>query len=665
MKEYSRYAAGNLSNVLVLNGSGCEDDWIGDHIETTCDRLLHAALALPEGEFLGVQFSLADAMCAHFFTSPGATAVSESDVNWIFAESKLTGGRMYPQMQDIFGENRVVYQLKAVTADPESEYVACTQCTDCVDCLLREHYIRRFFEMRKEEGMIVQISATGGGGSEDSRCGTVLLSFPEKMSFQAAIEITMIFPCTRICEITKSDAEGGVRAERLSGRYMKGSAKLFLCNFVHKHWPEENNPKNDAQEDADDDEAFYDELFDSLSGEDLEFNFGEVADDLTDEDAPDDDAGENAGTPIEELDLSVRSYNGLKRAGINTVEQLQLMNFEDLRKVRNLGRKSISEIEYVLHDRYGFSFQKEQVSGQGQAAGQETDRSSAEQLEELIGLAEVKNQVKRITAFARMQKAFREMDRKPLSLTLNMSFVGNPGTAKTTVARIVAGIFHEYGLLPSAEMIEVGRAGLVGQYLGETAVKVREVFRHAEGKLLFIDEAYSLVDGYKSAYGDEAISTIVQEMENRRDRTIVVFAGYPDKMKEFFKRNPGLRSRVPFEVAFPDYSAEEMLQIVNLEVEKRGFRTSWKARKVALSLCEEARAKEDSGNGRFCRNLVDNAILGYAARVFAIGKENPKPDFVLQEEDFTLPSAQLDPSSAKKNGEDSNDEPKRIIGFTA
>ena len=156
-------------------------------------------------------------------------------------------------------------------------------------------------------------------------------------------------------------------------------------------------------------------------------------------------------------------------------------------------------------------------------------------------------------------------------MVLNMEFIGNPGTAKTTVARITAGILHEIGLLPTSELVEVGRADLVAKYTGQTADKVKEVFQKAKGKLLFIDEAYALTDCWENSYGDEAISTIVQEMENNREDTVVIFAGYPDKMNEFFSRNPGLRSRVPFTIRFSDYSAEEMAQIVEAEAKKRGF----------------------------------------------------------------------------------------------
>lgn len=391
-------------------------------------------------------------------------------------------------------------------------------------------------------------------------------------------------------------------------------------------------------------------------------------------------------TPVEALGLSVRTFNCLKRRGINTVEQLEQMSNSDLFGIRNLSLKGIDEIKEVLR-RYRKSpelfeeaefdedFEDEKAprssegadekvfsedesiledentksdelrtgrnSAPGSDNGEEGNKSSMEELEKLIGLANVKEQVKKIAAFARMKNDMAKKG-KNLSVALNMEFLGNPGTAKTTVARILAGIFYEIGLTEKRELLEVGRADLVGKYVGQTAVKVKEVFSRAEGRVLFIDEAYSLCDNERGSYGDEAISTIVQEMENNRDNTFVIFAGYPKEMKELFEVNPGLRSRVPFTLNFNDYDADEMLQISRFEAKKKGFELDEAAEKKLLEMLQTAvnkqkKEKETAGNGRYCRNLIENAILSFALRKYGTGdgSVNCSLELKLQAEDIS------------------------------
>ena len=230
-----------------------------------------------------------------------------------------------------------------------------------------------------------------------------------------------------------------------------------------------------------------------------------------------------------------------------------------------------------------------------------------------------------------------EKENSGKKLNLNMEFIGNPGTAKTTVARIVAEILYKEGITRQRKLYEVGRADLIAKYVGQTADKVKNVFYRAKGKLLFIDEAYSLLESRKGDFGDEAINTMVQEMENNRQDTVVIFAGYPDEMKEFFLRNPGLRSRVPFTIGFADYSAEEMVSITELEAEKRGFTVSAEAKETLTAVCQIAAGHPENGNGRFCRNLAENAILNYASRVYGSEDSSAEKDYTLYPCDLKIP----------------------------
>ena len=345
---------------------------------------------------------------------------------------------------------------------------------------------------------------------------------------------------------------------------------------------------------------------------------------------------------IEELELSVRTYNCLKRAGFDTVGELLECGDDKLMHVRNLGRKSYMEIKDALY---------EYVMLKSREPEDRTDHRY--ELDRLIGLEDVKAQIRRIESYARLRKDMSPRMQSQTSMSLNMAFVGNPGTAKTTVARLLAGILANIGILTNGSIVEVGRGDLVGQYSGHTAEKVKEVFRRAKGKLLFIDEAYSLCEYWKGGYGDEAINTIVQEMENNRSDTIVVMAGYPDRMEEFFRRNPGLRSRVPFKISFSDYSPEEMVRIAECDAEKKGFVLSDEAKPKVLELCREASKDSENGNGRFCRNLIESAILDYALRVYSSDSSDIKNDFILRPSDInvTVPSV-----GTKKRA-------KPVIGF--
>ena len=246
--------------------------------------------------------------------------------------------------------------------------------------------------------------------------------------------------------------------------------------------------------------------------------------------------------------------------------------------------------------------------------------SAYDELQKMVGLTEVKKLADQIIASYKMQTVRENYGFKDCTISKHMVFTGNPGSAKTTVARLLADILTDEGVLKSGCLVECGRADLVGKYVGWTAKEVRDKFKEAEGGILFIDEAYSLVDDSKT-YGDEAINTIVQEMENHRSSVIVIFAGYPDKMKEFLNKNEGLRSRIAFHLDFPDYKEDELISILDLMLKERGLRTDEKSMSKCRDIFARACKEEEYGNGRFVRNLIEQAMLKQAQRLIAGNKK--------------------------------------------
>ncbi len=261
------------------------------------------------------------------------------------------------------------------------------------------------------------------------------------------------------------------------------------------------------------------------------------------------------------------------------------------------------------------------------------------ELMEMIGLTEAKNVILQALNYHKAQKLFADKGMKVDRPAMHMVFTGNPGTAKTTVARLFARIMRENGLLSRGHLVEVGRGDLVGKYVGWTAQTVQKRFEQAEGGVLFIDEAYSLVDGRSGSYGDEAINTIVQEMENYRDDMVVIFAGYPDRMEEFLQKNPGLRSRIAYHVPFADYSVEELCSIAALAARKKGLHLDDRAQEKLASVFETARKQMDFGNGRYVRNILEKAKMAQATRLLTQDYESltQKEITTLCAEDIEMP----------------------------
>ena len=241
--------------------------------------------------------------------------------------------------------------------------------------------------------------------------------------------------------------------------------------------------------------------------------------------------------------------------------------------------------------------------------------SAYDELNEMIGLDEAKSVIKKALNYYKMQKIYQTRGFKEDHPAMHMIFTGNPGTAKTTVARLFARIMRENGLLSKGHLVEVGRGDLVGKYVGWTAPTVQAKFKAAKGGVLFIDEAYSLVDDRDGSYGDEAINTIVQEMENHREDVVVIFAGYPDKMEGFLQKNPGLRSRIAFHVPFADYSTEELCEIARHIGRAKGMSIDDGAIDKLKILFDTARLEGDFGNGRYVRNVFEQAKMNQASRL--------------------------------------------------
>jgi probable Rubsico expression protein CbbX len=237
---------------------------------------------------------------------------------------------------------------------------------------------------------------------------------------------------------------------------------------------------------------------------------------------------------------------------------------------------------------------------------------------ELIGLAPVKARIGEIAALLLIEKLRRQHGLAADSPTLHMSFTGNPGTGKTTVAMKMASILHRLGYVRKGHLVAVTRDDLVGQYIGHTAPKTREVLKRAMGGVLFVDEAYYLYRPENERdYGQEAIEILMQAMENQRDDIVVILAGYKDRMDRFFGSNPGLSSRIAHHIEFPDYGSAELLEIAQLMLARMHYRLSPPARAALSEYIVRRRAQPHFANARSIRNALDRARLRQANRICA------------------------------------------------
>ena len=256
----------------------------------------------------------------------------------------------------------------------------------------------------------------------------------------------------------------------------------------------------------------------------------------------------------------------------------------------------------------------------------EPEKSGMEELNELIGLKTVKHDVEEMISLAKVRKMREEKGMKTAPVSLHLVFSGNPGTGKTTVARILAKLYKEIGILSEGQLVETDRSGLVAGYVGQTAIKTKKKIDEAMGGVLFIDEAYMLNQEGEN-YGQEAIDTILKAMEDHRDEFIVIVAGYTDLMREFIESNPGLKSRFNKFFEFPDYTVDELQQIFDLQCKKYQYKLDEDAEKAVKEeiIKLEAEKGENFANAREVRNLFEKIITNQATRVAAIEDVRPSP----------------------------------------
>ena len=284
-------------------------------------------------------------------------------------------------------------------------------------------------------------------------------------------------------------------------------------------------------------------------------------------------------------------------------------------------------MRYALH---GYAAERPAGRRYAMSAARSEIDAVLDQLDaELVALQPVKTRIREIAALLAIERLRREADLTSQPPSLHMCFTGNPGTGKTTVALRMAEILHRLGYVEKGHLVSVTREELVGQYVGHTAPKTKDVLKRAYGGVLFIDEAYYLhrPDNERD-YGQEAIEILLQVMENDRDRLVVILAGYKDRMDEFFGSNPGMASRVVHHIDFPDYTPAELMEIAQRMLERQDYRLSPAAQQAFREYLERRMQRPRFAHGRSTRNALDRARLRHAGRLFA-GDEPPGHDALM------------------------------------
>lgn len=243
------------------------------------------------------------------------------------------------------------------------------------------------------------------------------------------------------------------------------------------------------------------------------------------------------------------------------------------------------------------------------------EKEALKELNSLVGLTKVKQIINELFALEQLQKRRKKAGLSTDPIVLHMVFKGNPGTGKTTVARILGKLLKGIGVLERGHVVEVERADLVGEYIGHTAHRVQENVRKSLGGILFVDEAYSLARGGEKDFGKEAIDTLVKAMEDNKDKFILILAGYRNEMDYFLDTNPGLISRFPIQIDFPDYTIDELLQIAELMVKKRQYILTESAKRRIMKVIISDNRNKEMGNARLVRNIIERSIRKHAVRI--------------------------------------------------
>lgn len=322
---------------------------------------------------------------------------------------------------------------------------------------------------------------------------------------------------------------------------------------------------------------------------------------------------------LERRQIAGRNDDGNGRLVRNVIEEAIRRQSKRLKQMGSYGSDELQRLE---------------AEDFGVVPSEETFDMEAE-FAKIIGNEEVKDHIRTLTAQLRIQKLRREQGLDSGSgQSLHMVFLGNPGTGKTTFARLLGKVLSEVGVLKSGQLVETDRSGLVASYIGQTAGKVNEKVKEALGGILFIDEAYSLASGSSQDFGQEAIDTLVKAMEDHRENLVVILAGYEKEMQRFFATNSGLQSRFPTVFHFKDYTAEEMYAILQKFAEKENYILDPGCREVIMQRCRKEAESGQSSNGRFVRNMFEQAVRRQSIRLQREAQLDKQSLMLLKAEDF-------------------------------